>query len=206
MFISQGTIVEAKVVDGSLQLTSENCDQYITKFSFSPSVEGHIRGFIHLAQPNQQNYYSGMNHRLKLSLFDDAGFQRYLKMLKEGSLCVERMQNAIAEYHLHPTLPPLKRRTDDSSFVAQLADRPRTHYVFAVISDCALEEFNAKPPALTYQFAFLNGKDHLPADETGMITAHVILTIVLVVFLAIYIKARCTSFPINNLSIPFPAL
>jgi hypothetical protein len=46
----------------------------------------------------------------------------------------------------------------------------RTHFWYAVVADCYLEEYDAHPPAVHFDIKFLNGKSHLPADESGLPT------------------------------------
>lgn len=44
-----------------------------------------------------------------------------------------------------------------------------------VLADCGLEEYPAHPPVIDYNVTFLNNGSHLPAQEDGMITLHVIV-------------------------------
>jgi hypothetical protein len=56
-----------------------------------------------------------------------------------------------------PSLPPPKVGLDESFKLSE-----RSHYFFFVLSDCSLEFYDAKPPALDYKLHVLNSGSELP--------------------------------------------
>eukprot|EP00238_Polyblepharides_amylifera_P009073 CAMPEP_0196586844 /NCGR_PEP_ID=MMETSP1081-20130531/55777_1 /TAXON_ID=36882 /ORGANISM="Pyramimonas amylifera, Strain CCMP720" /LENGTH=375 /DNA_ID=CAMNT_0041908855 /DNA_START=111 /DNA_END=1238 /DNA_ORIENTATION=- len=59
---------------------------------------------------------------------------------------------------------------DETSFQMQISasNRKRTHFWYAVVADCYLEEYDAHPPEVHFNIEFYNGGSHLPADEAGL--------------------------------------
>ena len=54
-----------------------------------------------------------------------------------------------------------------------------SHYWYAIVADCSLEEYDAHPPTLHYKIRFRNGGSELPADEDGLLVLNVLVLLVL---------------------------
>jgi len=77
------TICEAKVVEGTLQLDALNTERFVTKFSYSAYKPGKIVAQI----SSEEEYFDKHRHELRILLFDEERWQKYLKLQAEGSLC-----------------------------------------------------------------------------------------------------------------------
>ena len=177
----------AKVQDGWLTLTSENSEQFVAKFSFSPSNRGRIAGHFYsdvttTIASDHSDYFDGHPHTLQVALFSDTQWANYRKMLAEGSLCKDRMETATFNKKIRPShsdkaivAKGLSRvhGKNQFNFAAEIPiQKDRSHYWYVVMSDCYLEEYDAHPPRLDYYMEFLNGDSHLPADEDGLVKIH----------------------------------
>ena len=161
-------LLHAKVIDGVVKLSSQDTEQYVAKFSFSPRVVSRINGSFHT---DEREYFDNHPHSLMLCLYDDKAWPKFQTAMVRGSLCRERAQLAswstkIIPKFLHtPGAPP----RHDFTFAATLkAPSSRAHYWFAMLMDCYLEEYDAHPPPMKYTLLMLNGESQLPADEDGM--------------------------------------
>ena len=162
-----------KVIEGVMTLSSQDTEQYMAKFSFSPYVTSHIDGVFHT---DKAVYFDGHPHDMALCLYDEVQWRKFREALTKGSLCIERRQLASWSTKIHPAMKDKPRH--EFSFESTLsAGKSRAHYWFAVLMDCYLEEYDAHPPALHYSVTFTNGHSHLPADESGMTTINLVLFI-----------------------------
>ena len=166
--------VDGKVIEGTVKLSSQDTEQYMTKFSFSPFSRAHIKGTFY---PETGQYFDNHPHELVLCLYDEAQWAKFQDAMKKGSLCVDRKQLASWKTdRIHPSFKETDRGgRKDFSFDSYLtAPKGRAHYWFAVLMDCYLEEYNAHPPPMHYHITLTNGKSHLPADESGMSTINLL--------------------------------
>lgn len=178
-----GTVM-AKVVPGIAQLSSQNTEQYIAKFSFSPNLAGHMRGVFEVlpgASPGE-TYFDRHPHNLQLLLYTDTMWEKVKLMYIQGSLCQDRTRLASVKRQFRQ--PKTGRLIE---FDAKLAGTQSkvTRYWYAVLSDCNLEEYDAHPPALKYELTFMNGESHLPADEVGVPTFLLLTLVVLMLFASV---------------------
>ena len=176
----------AKIVDGVVKLSSQDTEQYIAKFSFSPRAHATINGSFHT---DDRAYFDNHPHKLTLCLYDDKTWPKFRTAMEKGSLCIERRQLAswsaeIKPVYLHvPGHPP----RHDFSFDAHLTAPSRyAHYWFAMIMDCYLEEYDAHPPPMKFDLTFLNGGSQLPADESGMTAINAFALVLLAAYGAVY--------------------
>ncbi len=188
------SIVDAKLIEGQLRLTSETTEAFLGKFSFSR--EGKIDFAAHVSpnQPtatsnkNQPNYYDNRPHQLLIALYDDAAWAKYNALLKSGSLCRERIDVAT---HTHP-IRALRGQSGvpgNAFMFSRTVSQPTSAlHMFATLTDCMLEEYSAYPPALDYRVVFTNGGDHLPADEDGMIPLFYIAVLAFSALLVLYLQ------------------
>jgi len=169
----------AKLVQGELSLSSFITDQYISKFSFSEAQDGHIRGNFTVVDTKRGSYYDKRPHDLRVLLFDDEAWPRYYDaaFTKQGlgSLCIERMRMASFQLYISPTGAQHWGEPFFSMDIPANKKTKRSHFWYAVLSDCYLEEYDAHPPPLHYNITFLNGGSHLPADETGLPTVYFVV-------------------------------
>ena len=160
----------AKKISGNVKLSSQNTEQYMAKFSFSPYVSSYIYGEFRVYSGQ---YFDQHPHALVLCLYNETQWRKFQDAMKGGSLCVDRQRLASwTTDRIHPS-----HQQDGQKFMFEShlrAPHSRAHYWFAALMDCYLEEYDAHPPPLHYDITFLNGKSHLPADETGMISINLI--------------------------------
>ena len=179
-------LTPAKVTEGVVKLSSQDTEQYIAKFSFSPRAHATINGSFHT---DDRAYFDNHPHKLTLCLYDDKTWPKFRTAMEKGSLCIERRQLAswsaeIKPVYLHvPGHPP----RHDFSFDAHLTAPSRyAHYWFAMIMDCYLEEYDAHPPPMKFDLTFLNGGSQLPADESGMTAINAFALVLLAAYGAVY--------------------
>jgi hypothetical protein len=172
--------VHAKVVEGEMRLSSQETERYMAKFSFSPKEVSYISGRF---AAHNANYFDNHPHDLNLCMYDEKAWQKFQEMTRKGSLCVERQKTASWSTKIHPTLSgrtPNNDKNQDYEFKFEstlTAPAKSAHYWFAVLMDCYLEEYDAHPPSMHYEITLLNGKSHLPADESGMTTMNLVVFI-----------------------------
>jgi hypothetical protein len=168
----------AKILLGQLQLTSNVCELFISKFSFSPRTIGHMSGtFGGHGKRFKADENGGMRHRLELGIFGDDAWAKYLAAVRAGSLCSERMALATSRRELKPPEggvaynkearklgKPVAEFAIDEVFVP----RDKSHYYYFLVADCSLEFYPAHPPTLDYTLHLTNGGSELPADEDGL--------------------------------------
>lgn len=178
---------DGKRVEGNLGLSSYVTEQYVSKFSFSSGRLGDITGnFSHLA--GGASYFDRKPHDLRILLFDDEAWPRYYdgSFTKHGlgSLCVERIRMATWQKRITPGISG-GRLTAETSFTMQIPkeNRKRTHFWYAVLADCYLEEYDAHPPEVHFDITFKNGNSHLPADEMGLPTVYTLTLVGMCLFL-----------------------
>lgn len=162
---------------------------FVAKFSFSPYQRAHLHGHFEPKGSTGQ-YFDHHPHELVLAMYDESQWAAFQTAMKKGSLCRDRQQLAKWQTPIKPTYREepgarngamVPRR--DFEFEQVLKPPSRTaHYWFAVLMDCYLEEYDAHPPALQYKITFINGRSHLPADESGMITINLITLIAMAVY------------------------
>ena len=169
-------LATAKIVDGVVRLSSQDTERYMGKFSFSPYMRSHVEGTFHV---DTGQYFDERPHELVLCLYNETQWALFQNAMKKGSLCQDR-QN-MASWRTERIQPVLRGPADsrrDFAFKSMLtAPTSRAHYWFAVLMDCHLEFYDAHPPPMHFKFILLNGKSHLPADETGMITINLLALI-----------------------------
>lgn len=82
-------VVDGKIEQTNVALTSLDCDVFLTKFSFSPGVVGKVAAmFSGIGRAYVEDSHL---HNLILALYDDEAWPKYLASLKTGSLCPERI-------------------------------------------------------------------------------------------------------------------
>ena len=156
----------AKVLDGQLQLSSLDTEKYLTKFAFSPRVPSYINMTFHVAE---REYFDRHQHLLTLCLYSDTDWPKFRSAIQKGSLCVERQKLATWSAKVQPEQTLARPSRHDWSWSGELTTpKGRAHYWYAVLMDCYLEEYDAHPPPINYHLTFLNGRSHLPADESGV--------------------------------------
>lgn len=189
--------VSGKVVDGWMKLTSEDCEQFVAKFSFSPKQTGRIAGHFFsdvstTAAREHSDYFDGHPHALQISMFSDTQWVKYRAMLSQGSLCKDRMGVASFNKKIRPShtakadAEKSAKRTQGQSEFDFAADIPamqhRSHFWYVMIADCYLEEYDAHPPKLSFVMEFLNGKSHLPSEEDGLLAIHGSIFVAMAIF------------------------
>ena len=161
----------AKVVDGAVQLSSLNTEQYLTKFSFSPQAQVRVNGSFHT---DERDYLDNHPHALTLCLFDDKAWPKFTDALKKGSLSKERQLMSTWRTKVTPQTdqhaPGTQPRHEFTFDEYPAFPKWRAHYWFAVVMDCYLEEYDAHPPLMHFRLSFFNGGSQLPADEDAMPT------------------------------------
>eukprot|EP00300_Choanocystis_sp_HF-7_P037523 c53698_g1_i1.p1 GENE.c53698_g1_i1~~c53698_g1_i1.p1 ORF type:complete len:469 (+),score=109.73 c53698_g1_i1:34-1440(+) len=172
----------AKVVSGQVKLSSEVTEMYLSKFSFSVG-----RGFVQGNFSADGVYFDHFRHDLRIYLFSDEGFAKFNHMLKRGSLCRERVTEAAWSLKI---TPDRNQKNQFFSFDTEISVAGRTHYWYAFVGDCWLEEYNAHPPTFDYVLTFLNENgSHLPADERGLLTLHLVLLIAMLAYAVYVVRA-----------------
>lgn len=125
-------------------------------------------------------------HDLKVAIFGETEWSNYLRMKEEGTLCRERMSQAVWQRSIKP-----RGRDQDAekrfSFNYQIKPEKWSRFQFVVLVDCNLEFYDAHPPTLKYKFTLKSGSSHLPADERYQTTVHLLLLIALVGFGLTYV-------------------
>jgi hypothetical protein len=173
---------DAKLVSGLAWLRSEDTEWYLGKFSFGAEANGHIAGEFRAhfdAQHKVPRYLDNTPHSLMVALYDDNAWAALERLNQKGALCYERMQLAVAHFPLRSR--GTKNAREVITFDYKVPQRPQSHYLYAMLSDCELENYPAHPPGLEYNVTFTNDGSHLPADEGGMLS---VLSIVLFITLA----------------------
>eukprot|EP00808_Paulinella_micropora_P015061 g23628.t1 len=157
-----------KVSEGVLHLDSDNCEQYMAKFGFSPGEQGKIEADFTVIKHKDAPaaYFDQRPHSLMMLLFTENNFYTFQKMMKEGSLCKDRVKLASFNKPISPK--DENRDTGRIHLDWDVWPRDETHYWYAMVADCWLEEYPAHPPSLSFKITFMNGASHLPADERGM--------------------------------------
>eukprot|EP00457_Paulinella_chromatophora_P005492 gb/GEZN01005509.1/.p1 GENE.gb/GEZN01005509.1/~~gb/GEZN01005509.1/.p1 ORF type:complete len:474 (-),score=86.44 gb/GEZN01005509.1/:374-1723(-) len=176
-----------KVSEGVLHLDSDNCEQYMSKFSFSPNEAGEIKAdFQVIPHPNAPPaYFDNRPHSLQMLLYSEEKFEKFQKMIKEGSLCNQRVQEASMQFKISPAQE--NKQTGRIHIDWPVYPQEVTHYWYAVVADCWLEEYPAHPPSLAFTITFMNGASHLPADEKGMQTFMGITLLVLLAVAVVFV-------------------
>jgi hypothetical protein len=113
------------------------------------------------------SYYDHRPHQLLVAFFDDDAWAQYQKLLKEGSLCRDRIAQATHRNPIRAERGKSSVRGEAFNFRSNLGASINT---YVVLTDCWLEEYSAHPPSLDYTLTFTNGGSHLPAEEDGMIS------------------------------------
>uniref|UniRef100_A0A7S2RLJ0 GPR180/TMEM145 transmembrane domain-containing protein n=1 Tax=Rhizochromulina marina TaxID=1034831 RepID=A0A7S2RLJ0_9STRA len=174
-----------KKLVGTASLTSEDCEQFLGKFSFSRDVQGLGEGSL----VPQGVYRDGHSHALTVSFFDDSAWEAYQRQKNKGSLCRERIGLATVSrgVEYHRTTGTSTRGGDDGgndsfSFRVEqrFQQRASSHYYYVLLSDCDLEFYPSHLPTMRYELHFMNGKSELPADEDGLLVIHLMALIGLV--------------------------
>jgi hypothetical protein len=124
-------------------------------------------------------YFDQRPHSLKACLYNDGAWQQFQTLMKKGSLCKDRV--AVATKCV-PIMPRRSKGHELIGFSTTLQSENSDHYWYAVLADCYLEEYDAHPPRVHFEVKFLNAGGHLPADEDGLHTIHLILFFILSAF------------------------
>ncbi|EOD15490.1 hypothetical protein EMIHUDRAFT_95197 [Emiliania huxleyi CCMP1516] len=146
-----------KISDGVAKLSSQDTEQYLTKFSFSPRVASLLNISFHVAE---REYFDRHQHELTLCLYSDTDWPRFRRAMTKGSLCSERQRLASWSAKVQPevTYRPGTGYRHDFDWAGTLtAPKGRAHYWYAMLMDCYLEEYDAHPPPLNYRLIFMNG-------------------------------------------------
>jgi hypothetical protein len=112
-------------------------------------------------------YLDGHPHFLEFYLYDEEGWSKYQKLLKDGSLCRDRVQLARQTIKIEAV-------RDESSglhvmqFMTPVETPVDVVYYYALIGDCYLEEYDAHPPQIHYELNFVNGKMIFPGDDPSL--------------------------------------
>lgn len=187
--------VTGKKVIGDLTLDSAVTEQYISKFSFSSGVEGKIDGdFKVSAAYLQQRPAWLMRSRqvrfqsLQVAVYNQDAWDNYHEMIRQGSLCVERIAAATFQTLVPMHIPRDHDGSDDVPFDLghEITPEENSHYWYIIAADCSLEEYDAHPPQLKFEIEFFNGGSHLPADEDGMFTSQLIVLFLYFGFIAAF--------------------
>ncbi len=129
--------VAAKKLDGELTLSSTVTEQYIAKFSFSSGIMGKINGdFLVSAAYLQQRPMWLLRSRqarfqsLQVAVYNQEAWDTYNKMVKTGSLCVERIQAATFQTLVPMSMPDDHDGTEDVPFDLghQITPEENSHY------------------------------------------------------------------------------
>jgi len=78
-------------------------------------------------------------------------------------------------------------------FHHDIAGSTRTRVWYLILADCRLEFYDAHPPLIFYNVTMKNcggecGDSHLPADEHGLFTVHIVLLLIMIGYFVFYIK------------------
>jgi hypothetical protein len=178
---------DAKVVDGTIKLSSQTTEQYIgdpsprtpalsarspvrflraAKFSFSPWMRSHVTGKFHTTDGT---YFDRHPHQLALCLYKDTQWDKMQALMKKGSLCTDRMSLASYKWDVQPNYVEGTGKHDFTFSQHLQAPSVRTHYWWVMIMDCYLEEYDAHPAPMEFEMTFTNGESQLPEDESGML-------------------------------------
>ena len=133
-----------------------------------------------------EDYFDKHRHELKILLFDEERWEKYLQLQAEGSLCRERTRIAMWSRQIKA-----KRRGRDPTLKMMVSYpvkvESESRYTFVVMSDCHLEFYDAHPPQFTYKFEMMNGGSHLPADERRQAVVQGVLLLFLALFGLMYV-------------------
>eukprot|EP00937_MAST-01D_sp_MAST-1D-sp2_P001275 g1275.t1 len=186
---------DAKVVEGSLQLSSEDTEQYITKFAFQEGASGTVEGKL----THEGVYLDNHPHFLEFYLFTDTEWVEYRQMIEGGSLCKDRVR--LPSHTVKIQASPDEGGQHVMKFMTPVETPSRVRYYYAVIGDCYLEEYDAHPPRIHYELQFLNGKmifpgdspdqakhdeSELPADEQGMYAMNSLILVPMTAYLGLF--------------------
>ena len=80
-------LADAKFVTGSITMSSENCEQYLEKFSFNAKRKGYVEVTF---TGQHARYLNGKPHSLMLAMYSDKDWPTYQAALQSGSLCQVR--------------------------------------------------------------------------------------------------------------------
>jgi hypothetical protein len=136
---------EAKIENGVLQITSENCEHFITKFSFSSETLGMLTATF---KGHDRTYLDGQPHDLLLAIYNDGDWLRYQNALKTGSLCRDRVALATSTKKFTLNSGWFKPQEKDEAsgktpFEFSLSEifhpLTRSQYHYFVLADCSLE-------------------------------------------------------------------
>lgn len=175
IFVLFLAVVEAKRVIGTIRLSSEDTEAYLTKMSLNPTTSGLLQATFTSLDSKGNSYFDNHNHNLMLGVFNDASFARFNEKLKAGSLCEDRMNLATKSEKMRDN-----SGTNTFSYSTNLEPHPsNTHYWYIVIFDCELEWYPAHPPALSFDILIMNGDSHLPADEDGLPTLYLGMCVIM---------------------------
>ncbi len=140
----------------------------------------------------KRSYYDGVQHQLQVCLYDDVAWPKYQASFGEGTLCRARvsMANFCFAAQASSASAAAKAKVKDGfafDFFKKIDFKSYTHFMFAILTDCMLEEYPANPPPLLFHLEFRNGESHLPADEIVLPGVHAALALLLVAALAFYL-------------------
>lgn len=126
------------------------CNSYAFYLVGLPVLQGN---FSHLA--GGASYFDRKPHDLRILLLDDDAWPKYYdgSFTKHGlgSLCVERIRMATWQQRITPGMRGGRAHAfglTEASFTMTIPkeNRKRTHFWYAVLADCYLEEYDAHPP------------------------------------------------------------
>jgi len=175
----------AKVIQGAATLDSMNTELFVGKFAFSAGHKGAIDGDFKVSA----KYLSGRPRFLKIhastrslqiGVYNQAAWDKYQAAILKGSLCTDRIKMARISQSV-PMHDLTKKDHEDIPFeLNHMVHASETsHYWYAIVADCSLEEYDAHPPTLHYKIRFRNGGSELPADEDGLLVLNVLVLLML---------------------------
>jgi hypothetical protein len=185
-------LAECKKASGTLKLSSEDTEQYISKFAFAAGASGTVAGKL----SHEGVYLDGHPHFLEFYLYDEASWAEYQKVLLAGSLCKDRTRLATHTVRIEAS-PDDETGKHVMQFVTPIQTPQEVTFYFAVIADCFLEEYDAHPPEIHYELDFVNGnmifpgddpskarhsESELPAEEQGIYAMHLLLLPIMLAF------------------------
>mmetsp|Transcript_17908 Transcript_17908/g.31654 ORF Transcript_17908/g.31654 Transcript_17908/m.31654 type:complete len:480 (+) Transcript_17908:243-1682(+) len=180
-FVASVAVSRAKTVTGVFQLEAGDLytgpEYEITKFSFAEG-EGKVDGVFRFKDP-----HTWMTSPA-LYLFMDEAWDDYHK----APTCVDKVEFASAMIPIgkvtqshrdilhvgmgranHSATRELENGIVEWEFTWVVNHEHRTHGWFVIVADCALEQYNAKVPPMSYTLHLFNpGNTHLPADDHGL--------------------------------------
>ena len=163
-----------------------------------PARTGSISGSLNVDA--KRSYYDGVQHQLQVCLYDDNAWPKYQASFGEGTLCRARVGMANFCFAAHASSSTAAAKGKDGfafDFAKKIDFKAYTHFMFAVLADCMLEEYPANPPPLRFHLEFRNGESHLPADEIVLPGVHAALALLLfgaLVFYLVQMQRQAISF------------